>query len=374
MSELLNEAAVENEDLILTDDELDDLSDADPNPPSVAYAGQDFDVLGLVRRLEAEDIVIPRFGLTDPTIESAGFQRGFVWTKKQMDRFVESLILGFPVPGIFLVRQKTDHRYLVLDGQQRLLTLRYFYRGMHLGREFSLQNVSDRLKGKTYATLDDKDRRTIDNSFMQATVVTTDGGKESLDSVYQIFERLNAGGTQLTPHEIRVALYAGPLVDLIEELNVRPSWRSLYGRKSPRLRDQELVLRILAMFLRSDIYARPLKAFLNDFAEEFRQATGAPIATAKNLFEQASDLLDGTVGADALRKNSRQVNAARTEAIFFGLMSRLAMEGLPADDVSIALGALDGIREFDEATSRSTADENVVAARLNASLTAFQGV
>ncbi len=374
MSENPNEPTIEDEDLILTHDELEDLSDADPNPPSVSYAGQDFDVLGLVRRLDAGDIAVPRFGLSDPSIESAGFQRGFVWTKKQMDRFVESLILGFPVPGIFLVRQKSDHRYLVLDGQQRLLTLQYFYRGIYSTREFSLQNVSDRLKGKTYASLDDRDRRTIDNSFMQATVVTTDGSKESLESVYQIFERLNAGGTQLTPHEIRVALYAGPLVDLIEELNVRPSWRSLYGRKSPRLRDQELVLRILAMYLKSDEYARPLKAFLNDFAEEFRQAAAPALVSAKGLFEQASDLLDQTVGEDALRKNSRQVNAARTEAIFFGLMSRLASGSLPREDVAVALNALDGVREFDEATSRSTADENVVSARLTASLTAFQGV
>ncbi|KQP73962.1 hypothetical protein ASF40_00895 [Microbacterium sp. Leaf288] len=57
-----------------------------------------------------------------------------------MDRFVESLLLGFPIPGLFLVRQQ-DKRYLVLDGQQRLKTLQAFHKGVHQGKVFSLANV-----------------------------------------------------------------------------------------------------------------------------------------------------------------------------------------------------------------------------------------
>lgn len=361
------------EDLVLTPDELDDLSDAEPEPPTVSYAGQDFDVLGLVRRLEAKDIVVPRFGFSDETIESAGFQRGFVWTKKQMDRFVESLILGFPVPGIFLVRQQADRRYLVLDGQQRLLTLQYFYKGIYAGREFTLQNVGDRLKGRKYADLDPKDRRTIDDSFMQATVVTTDSSPSSLESVYQIFERLNSGGTQLTPHEIRVALYAGPLVDRLEELNQSESWRSLYGRKSPRLRDQELILRILAMYLQSDTYSRPLKSFLQDVMKRYRNAEGEAFEHACEQFLKASSVLDKSVGGAVLRKSSAQVNAARTEAVFVGIMKRLDQGALSEDQVRLAVATLDEDRIFDDATSRSTADENVVEARLRAAMAAFKG-
>jgi len=141
--ETLNPSATRN-DLVdpeeLAPEDLEALEDADPNPEAVTYSGSDFDVEGLVRRLERGDIVIPTFGHADSALETAGFQRRFVWNRPQMDRFVESLLLGYPIPGIFLVQQ-TDKRYLVLDGQQRLRTLAAFYRGLHDEREFSLRNV-----------------------------------------------------------------------------------------------------------------------------------------------------------------------------------------------------------------------------------------
>jgi hypothetical protein len=110
----------------------------DPDPAPISYSGTDFDVEGLVRRLDRADIVIPTFGHGDPSLETAGFQRAFVWRRPQMDRFIESLLLGYPIPGIILVQQG-DRRYLVLDGQQRLRTVQDYYRGTHDGKEFALQ-------------------------------------------------------------------------------------------------------------------------------------------------------------------------------------------------------------------------------------------
>lgn len=189
----------------LTQEEEADLEAAEPEANPIAYSGQDFDVDGLIRRLNNEDILVPNFGHDDEKIQSAGFQRAFVWRRPQMDKFIESVLLGYPIPGVFLVKQ-SDARYLVLDGQQRLLTLKFFKDGLYQGREFALKNVQNDLKGLTYKTLPDDLRRIFENTFIQAIVVTSDGSAQSLDSIYQIFERLNSGGTQLTPHEIRVAL------------------------------------------------------------------------------------------------------------------------------------------------------------------------
>lgn len=223
----------------LTESEREDLLEAETVSGPVTYSGQDFDVAGLVRRLEQEDILIPTFGHEDDRITSAGFQRSFVWRRPQMDRFIESLLLGYPIPGIFLVRQP-DRRYLVLDGQQRLRTLHAFVTGLHDRREFSLKNVAKQFEGLTYKALPEDLRRQLDDTFIQATIVTTDGSDESLEAIYGIFERLNSGGTQLTPHEIRVALFAGPFIDFLDRLNSCEAWRELYGKQSPRLRDQEL--------------------------------------------------------------------------------------------------------------------------------------
>ena len=263
------EASENVEPVELTDEEVGELNEAESEAESVAYSGTDFDSEGLVRRLVRGDIVIPNFGHGDESLELAGFQRGFVWRRPQMDRFIESLLLGFPIPGIMLVQQ-ADKRYLVLDGQQRLKTLEAFYEGVHNAKAFALDNVADEFKGLTYKALTPEQRRTLDNTFIQATIVRTDGTRESLESIYQVFERLNSGGTQLTPHEIRIALYPGPFVDLLARLNNYPGWREIYGARSPRVRDHELVLRFLALYVRSGEYYRPLKKFLNDFVGDHR--------------------------------------------------------------------------------------------------------
>lgn len=355
----------------LDEAERQDLLEAEPSPQQVTYSGQDFDVEGLVRRLIKSDILVPTFGHDDDRISSAGFQRGFVWTRPQMDRFIESLLLGYPIPGIFLVRQ-ADRRYLVLDGQQRLRTLQHFYEGTFAGREFSLSNVGDRLKGLTYRTLPEDQRRLLDNTFFQATVVDTDGSRESLEVVYQIFERLNAGGTQLTPHEIRVALYAGPFIDFLERLNRGISWRTVYGKPSPRLRDQELILRVLALYAVAPTYKRPLKAFLNNFAAEHRYLQRLNYEVLGASFERASDLIAATAGRQAVRHQSRQVNAALAEALFVGLMRRLDFQReVNEQEVAAAIQDIQDDPNLEVAISRSTADEEYVRTRLEISTARF---
>jgi len=364
--------AIDPAEWVLTAEETADLEEAEPLIAAVSYSGQDFDVEGLVRRLNKGDIIVPSFGLDDPTVETAGFQRGFVWNRKQMDRFIESLLLGFPIPGLFLVRQQSDKRYLVLDGQQRLGTLRAFYRGVHDAKVFALSNVAEEFVGLTYDTLSDAQRRILDNAFLQATVVSTDGTQGSLEAVYQIFERLNSGGTQLTPHEIRVALYAGPFIAELERINRSVDWRQLYGKKNPRLRDQELVLRIIALYLNSDEYSRPLKSFLNEFAGVHRQLPDERLIEATRLFELASNRLAQGPGSDALRKASSQVNAAQTEALYVGLMRRLAKDDISPEEVAAACSALETNSDFDLATGRSTADELVVQTRLRVATEVFE--
>jgi hypothetical protein len=361
---------------ILAPEDLEALEDADPNPEAVTYSGSDFDVEGLVRRLDRGDIVIPTFGHGDSGLETAGFQRRFVWNRPQMDRFVESLLLGYPIPGIFLVQQ-ADKRYLVLDGQQRLRTVAAFYSGLHDGREFALKNVGKPFVDLTYKTLTEEQRRTLDNTFIQATVVKTDGSAASLDAIYQVFERLNAGGTQLTPHEIRVALYAGPFIDYLTRLNALPDWRALYGPESPRLRDQELVLRIVALYVSPGTYSRPLKKYLNEFAASHRNLSGFPVDVVEERFKATAALLNHArgPGQEALRSGSRQVNAALAEAVFVGLARRLDAGTTPDPAaVKVATNELRASPDLENAISRATADEEAVRTRLALSTRTFAAI
>jgi hypothetical protein len=339
-----------------------DEPEAEANP--VTYTGTDFDVEGLVRRLDRGDIVVPNFGHSDETVEAAGFQRGFVWNRSQMDRFIESLLLGYPIPGIMLVQQQ-DKRYLVLDGQQRLTTMLAFYRGLHEGKEFALKNVSTAFRELTYRSLSPEQRRHLDNAFIQATIVKTDGSMESLDAVYQVFERLNSGGTQLTPHEIRIALFAGPIVTYLDQLNHHAAWRELYGPLSPRLRDQELVLRILAFYVSAATYRRPLKKFLNDFMGEHRQLDRLSADDLARIFGRAAELLLAGPGRSALRRAGSQINAAFTDALLVGLMRRLDTgRDITPTEVRSVVSALERNEELVSSIARATADEETVRNRL----------
>lgn len=353
---------VVEEQLELTEDEQDELIEAEAIAATIRYTAQDFDVNGLVRRLKSDDIMVPSFGHLNERIKSAGFQRGFVWTRPQMDRFVESLLLGYPIPGIFLVRQQ-DRTYLVLDGQQRLRTLADFVDGIHDGKEFSLKNAAKSLQDLTYKKLSDEQRRQFDDTFIQATIVSPDGTEESLEAVYQIFERLNSGGTPLTSHEIRVALFAGSFIDYLERLNSLPNWREIYGKRSPRLRDQELILRIIALYIDSDSYRRPQKVFLNRIALKYRERLPDP--DVERLFTECVLLLKKN-GRQVVRLQGSQVTAAYTEALFVGLMRRLKSEK-PVSESKL-IDALASLRQSDRlvaASSRSTADEENVRLRLD---------
>lgn len=96
--------------------------------------GADFPVDAIVNKMNQEDIFIP------------SFQRNFVWSVSQASRFVESLLLGLPVPGVFLFKDPESNRLMVVDGQQRLRTLQAFYKGVFDGHPFRLIGVASRAR------------------------------------------------------------------------------------------------------------------------------------------------------------------------------------------------------------------------------------
>lgn len=352
-----------SDDRTLRDEELLDLIEPEPSPARVTFTTQDMSIDALVKRLNRKSMLVPQFSGQDDLVQVPGFQRGFVWSKAQMDKFIESLLLGYPVPGIFLVKQEDDNRMLILDGQQRLITLQRFYRGLNEGNEFVLKYVGDEFKGLTYETLGEALQFKLDDSYMQATIVAADGSYEVNDSIFQIFERLNSGGTQLTPHEIRVALYAGNLMASIESINNDPEWRALFGSMSKRIRDHELILRILALYTDSGSYSRPLKTYLNKFARKERK-TQMINDPRGSVFLQACTAINKQVGPRAFKRpSSTQVNTAQAEALTIAVMESLK-RGETLTDLGARFDRLIKDDEFLEHTGRATADKDAVDTRL----------
>src|SRR2546425_11926001 len=144
-------------------DDLDEALEVIPYTYSITAYGADYPVDSVVKRMEAEDIIVPRFSWEpDENSQIVGFQREYVWPRPKADRFIESLLLGLPVPGIFLVKEQSG-RLLVLDGHQRLYTLQAYYKGVIHEESYRLTNVQERFEGKGYEDLDTEDRRRLDD-------------------------------------------------------------------------------------------------------------------------------------------------------------------------------------------------------------------
>lgn len=355
-------------------DDFDEINETVSATFSITSYGADYPVDGLVKRIAQDDIVIPIFDADPAEGQTAvGFQREFVWRKPQADRFVESLLLGLPVPGIFLVKE-ANGKHLVLDGHQRLKTLASFYRGIFQGEEFTLANVQDQWKGKSYSTLNADDRRRLDDSIIHATIVRQDEPSEDQSSIYLIFERLNSGGTLLQPQEIRVALYHGEFAALLSKLNRNASWRELYGKPSPRLKDIELILRFFALHFRAGNYKRPMKEFLNKFMAYNQHLNKHTDSELTAIFEGTVSHILQHIGARAFRPQ-RSVNAAVLDSVMVGVAHRLSRgpisSGPKLKTAFEALMADDGYKRW---TTRATADEESVRERLAMAKLAFVDV
>jgi hypothetical protein len=335
-----------------------------PYKYSITSYGADYTVDGLVKRIRNGDIYIPPF------------QRRFVWKLKQASRFVESLLLGLPVPGIFLSKEYDTQKQLVIDGQQRLRTLQYFYDGLWepTKKEFAMKGVQPQFENLTYKTLKIEDRRRLDDSIVHATIVKQDEPSDDDSSIYYIFERLNTGGTLLTSQEIRSCIYHGEFRNLLKELNLKQSWREVYGKVDERMRDEELILRFLAFYFDAGGYAKPMKEFLNLFMgknRHLRQHSGEEFA---QIFSKSIDAIHTALGKEAFKPQGRFV-AAVFDSVMIGVARRLSRGKI--DDYQSLRNRYHGMlsnKEYATATSTHTTDEDNVKKRMKLATEAFAGL
>ena len=212
----------------------------------------------------------------------------------------------------------------MIDGQQRLRSLQWFYEGIFekTGRRFTLEGVQSAFNGSAYKSLKDHDRRRLDDSILHATIVKQDEPTEDKSSIYHIFERLNTGGTRLTPQEIRACIYHGKFNDLLRDLNKLNSWRSIFGKVHSRMRDQELILRFLALYFYTDSYNRPMKGFLNIYMAHNRQLNRQSKEQIIRTFKVTTEIIFKSIGRTAF-KPKRALNAAVFDSIMVGVAQRL---------------------------------------------------
>ncbi len=335
---------------------------------SINSYGADYDVAGLVRRLDNGDIEIPEF------------QREFVWPKERASRFIESLLVGLPVPGIFLYRDKDSEIYEVIDGQQRLRTLQSFLNGKAAfgseeEKEFDLQGegIEQKFVGLTFRELEENYRRKLENSIIHATIIRQDKPDDGGSGKYFVFERLNTEASQLSDQEIRAAVYQGGFNNLIQELNQFHSWRALYGgssRPDRRKRDEELILRFFALYFTAvERYASPMKIFLNAFMSHNRDLDEMDEGKMRCIFEGTAEEILRDIGEDAFRPYGRR-NAAVTEAVMVGIAQARERDAIQPV-IRACYDQLVENPDFSKAVSRGTSQTRNVRTRITLANEAF---
>ena len=359
-----NSAVEDDYELALDDDVLDETLLEQPSDISFAITsyGADYTVDTIIKRLKSEAFYVPPF------------QRRFVWSLRHASRFIESLLMGLPVPGIFLYKEPITNRHLVVDGQQRLRTLKYFYEGLFGERKFRLNGVRAEWENKTYEDLASPDRLKLDDSIVHATIFQQDEPKDSNRSLYFVFERINSGGLRLSPQEIRNCINDGPLMEAIRVANDDEYWRRSFGGKNNRLKDEELILRFMAMVMRRDVYTRPMRDFLNTFAADMEKADSATLLGLRDTFSAAIKMCWEAKGKVAFRP-SRVLNVAVYESVMIGVALRLQQQPAPTPQaVAKAYDELLADKVFVRACERATADDETVKSRQALSIAAFAGV
>lgn len=303
-------------------EELENVADADDSSDestaddlfSISSHGVDQTVEVLVSKMKKEQYIIP------------DFQRDYVWSKNDASKFIESLLLGLPVPGIFLYKESDTPKHLVIDGQQRLKSVEKFYKGIFGHQKFTLSGLKSKWNGLSYDDLDEDDQARLDDAIVHVTIFKQDTPTNNMDSVYEVFERINTGGMRLSPQEIRSCVAHGSFNKFLFELNDNPKWRNIFGAKSKRLKDVELILRFFAFKDALDQYERPMRKFLTDFMTTNREPALEKFAAYKTDWELLLTRVTSACGDRPFRPSSRALNVAFFDSFCVALSHTLSSQ------------------------------------------------
>lgn len=306
-------------------------------------------------------------------------QRKYVWDKKMASRFIESILLGLPVPSVFFAQARGQK--LIVDGYQRIMTVYDYVRGIWSedNKSFKLTNsiaINSKWRNKSFSELDIEDQRRIRSTTIHAIIFEQKKPEDNDSSLYQIFERINTGGKNLTPQEIRNCIYQGTLNSLLIELNENSTWRFLLNIKESdsRMGDIELILRFFALktdkILKSEAKQISLKQSLNDFMSENREASPEIIHQLREDFISTIEIVKESFGKNAFKNYSgkqfsNKIHPAIYDAVMIGTYyARNELGDLVKFDEPTHISILK-YDEFKEAISNRTTNVDNIIKRVN---------
>jgi hypothetical protein len=302
------------------------------------------------------------------------FQRRDAWDRRKKSRFIESLIVGLPVPQVVLAERKGRRgEFLVLDGKQRLLSIEQFARG-----DFKLSGLDLRgdLNRASYESLPESDRLALDTQTIRTMVVRNWKREEFL---YLVFLRLNTANVPLSPQELRQALHPGKFVAFVNDYTAdHTEFASLLrrdGRPDFRMRDVELLVRFFAFARFLPTYTGNLKDLFDQTCQSLNAEMDHNIAA---VHLEAEECLDGLrsvrkiFGSDAFRRwNYDEYERPFNRAVFDALMFYARSEDVRIEMLARADAVIDAFKtacsdpQFRESITTTTKSTDAIFDRLS---------
>jgi hypothetical protein len=324
------------------------IGELDERSSQIRFEVIDFSAGELIRLYQDKEILI-----------QPAFQRMFRWTQAQQSRLIESMLLGLPVPQIVLF-QREDGVLELIDGLQRVSSIIRFITGktpqeakteQEQTTELSGCDILPSLNGKVFTEFEPVLQLELKRKTLRAIVIrrTNDPNLR-----YEMFKRLNAGGSPAEPHEVRnaslriIGTAGEKFLQFLDSCSKYPPFEDLTDTLSDqakrRLGRQELVLRFFALKNSRDTYKGNISDWLDDYSEavakkeaQFNYADESP------LFEKVFTILANKLGAEAFlkHKNKRALGGlapAYFDAVTMGILP--LVDRLAADTPKHARGIL----------------------------------
>ena len=265
----------------------------------------------------------------DEIIINPDFQRLYRWTDYQKTRFIESVIIGIPIPPIF-VAEDSQGRWEVVDGLQRLSTIFSFFgvlKNMPEKNNWMLGagDMIQTLDGFTCNTLPLKIQLNIKRSSFRIEIIKWNS---QYDLRFELFNRLNTGGTPLTNQEIRNSLYrsiSSKFNDYLKKLSAYQNFVDVVDipkEKVDQLYLEELVLRFMSLYRNRQHVNKSIALHMTDFMKQCVESNNFKYDQYSQIFKKTFDILRG-VGTGIFNSANREFSTAIYDTTTIGIAENI---------------------------------------------------
>jgi len=303
--------------------------------------------------------------IEDGSIDVApDFQRNFVWTEVQQTKLIESLLLRIPLPTFYLAADE-EGLLKVVDGVRRMTTIRDFINNKFALSPRGLQYLKQ-VSGKHFKELEANWVRRIFQTQLNVNIIDATTPAEVK---FEIFQRINTGGSPLNAQEIRHCIMKGEVRDLLKRMASQPEFGRILPeslRQHPRMIDREMVLKFLAFMQPNAIseYASEgqMETFLMKAAERLGTMSGGQRVTLAQAFTQAMVNAFEVFGEEAFRKPSDEGRIKPINRSLFESWG-VALASYPTDSLRVARASI--VEAFHRALEDQTYMESISIATAN---------